>query len=89
MGYFSTNTKNVTKKTTLYIGTYNIRLLSTDIHLTDLNYETQNIKWDFIGFRKMKRPGEELITRDVSLFFLLIPEFVTLRMKGCFIIIFS
>ena len=58
---FQQNSKTINKKTNLYIGTYNVRTLSTDMHLTDLESEIRNVKWDIIGISEVRRPGEELI----------------------------
>lgn len=43
---------------TLYVGTYNIRTMRLDEHLSGLEHELQNIKWDVIGISETRLSGE-------------------------------
>ena len=45
----------------LYIGTYNVRTLSSDAHLLSLEKELENIRWDIVGISEARRPGENLL----------------------------
>ena len=47
-------------KTELNIATYNVRTLSEEIHLINLEAEIKNIKWDIIGISEMRKPGEKI-----------------------------
>ena len=47
-------------KTVLNIATYNVRTLSEEIHLSNLEAEIKNINWDIIGISEMRRPGEKI-----------------------------
>ena len=46
----------------LTLGTYNVRSLSTDYRLTELEHELKNIAWDIIGLSEVRRSGIEYIT---------------------------
>ena len=47
-------------KALLNIATYNVRTLSEEIHLSNLEAEIENINWDIVGISQMRRPGEEI-----------------------------
>ena len=45
----------------LNIGTYNVRTLSSDVQILNLEKELENIKWDIVGISEARRPGENLL----------------------------
>ena len=47
-------------KTALNIATYNVRTLSEELHLNNLEAEIENINWDIVGISEMRRPGEKI-----------------------------
>lgn len=57
-GKSSKNRKLKQGRRTFYIASFNIRTMKLDEHLTNLENELQNIKWDVLGISETRRGGK-------------------------------
>ena len=53
--------KKQTTITTLQVATYNVRTLSDNNQLNNLEEELKNVNWEVIGFSKMRHPSEAMV----------------------------
>jgi len=56
------NTIRKQKPKKIYIATYNIRTMRLEEHLTSLERELENIKWDILGISETRLTGEATTT---------------------------
>ncbi|KAI5651324.1 craniofacial development protein 2-like [Phthorimaea operculella] len=53
----------------LNILTYNVRTLSSEERLIELENALENINWDIVGLSEVRREGEECIERGTNVFY--------------------